>query len=100
MRGLSNSHGLELPVVFTGISVLTSAWTADETYEDFPFRAAITLEGVTEDFAPSVVFSPADAMSGSFAPVAESYAGGVYIYANESPAETVTIPSIVCIPVG
>ena len=100
MRGLSNSHGMQLTLAFTDVSVPSSAWQEDETYGDYPFRAAVNLEGVTEDFAPSVVFSPADAMSGSFAPVAESYAGGVYIYANESPAETVTIPSIVCIPVG
>lgn len=99
MRGLSNSHGLELPVVFTGISVLTSAWTDDETYEDFPFRASVTLEGVTEDFAPSVTFAPEDALENIFAPVAETYDGGIYIYACESPAETVTIPAIVCIPV-
>ncbi len=86
-------------LAFTGISVPTSAWAADDTYEDYPFRAAITLEGVTEDFAPSVSFAPEDALENIFAPVAETYDGGIYIYANESPEETVTVPAIVCIPV-
>lgn len=100
MRGLSNSNGMEMPMAFTGISVPTSAWEADETYVDYPFRASVALEGVTENFAPSVSFAPADALENIFAPVSESYNGGIYIYANEIPAETVTIPAIVCIPVG
>lgn len=86
-------------VSFINIQVQTSAWQADETYGDYPFRAAVALDGVTEDFAPSVTFAPEDALENIFAPVAETYDGGIYIYANESPAETVTIPAIVCIPV-
>ena len=99
MRGLSNSHGMQLTLAFTDVSVPSSAWQEDETYGDYPFRAAVSLEGVTENFAPSVTFSPEDALENIFAPVAESYQGGIYIYASESPAETVTVPTIVCIPV-
>ena len=99
MRGLSNSHGMQLTLAFTDVSVPSSAWQEDETYGNYPFRAAVTLEGVTEDFAPSVSFAPEDVLENIFAPVAESYDGGIYIYACESPAETVTIPAIVCIPV-
>ena len=55
---------------------------------------------VTANYFPLVVFSPADAMSGNFAPVAVSYSGGVYIYAESKPAEAVTIPNIVCLPLA
>lgn len=86
-------------LAFEDLSVDTQAWQEDETYEDYPFRAAVALEGVTEYFAPSVIFAPEDAQENIFAPIAETYNGGVYIYANESPAEAVNIPAIICIPV-
>ena len=37
-----------------------------------------------------------DATSGNFAPVCETYNGGVYIYAKEKPTTTITIPTIEC----
>ena len=86
-------------LAFLELTVEPENWQEDETYGDYPFRAAVALEGVTEDFAPSVTFAPEDALENIFAPVAETYDGGIYIYACESPAETVTIPAIVCIPV-
>ena len=86
-------------LAFTDLTVAPEVWQEDETYVDYPYRAAVTLEGVTEDFAPSVTFAPEDALENIFAPIAETFSGGVYIYANESPAETVNIPAIVCIPV-
>jgi hypothetical protein len=45
---------------------------------------------------PEVVFGLSDATSGLFAPVAESYNGGVYLYATDAPESTVTIPVIIC----
>ena len=86
-------------LAFLELTVEPENWQEDETYGDYPFRAAVALDGVTEDFAPSVTFAPEDALENIFAPVAETYDGGIYIYACESPAETVTIPAIVCIPV-
>lgn len=86
-------------LAFSELTVEPENWQEDETYGDYPFRASVALEGVTEDFAPSVTFAPEDALENIFAPVAETYDGGIYIYACESPAETVTIPAIVCIPV-
>ena len=85
---------------FADVIVPATSWKNDDTYSEYPYRASILLANVTAEHFATVVFSVADAIAGQFAPVAESYAGGVYIYANESPAETVTIPSIVCIPVG
>lgn len=81
-------------LTFTNTVVEAASFTADETYGDFPYRAAVPLTGAAEAMTPEVVFGAADAMSGTFAPVAESYAGGVYIYAAELPSAAVTIPTI------
>lgn len=81
-------------LTFTNTTVEAASFTADETYGDFPYRAAVPLTGAAEAMTPEVVFGVTDAMSGTFAPVAESYAGGVYIYAAELPSAAVTIPTI------
>ena len=86
-------------LAFTEKAVDASAWVSDTTYSDFPYRAAVACEGVTAKHYAELSFSPADAMSGSFAPVVESYDGGVYVYASEIPEAAVTIPTIVCTPV-
>ncbi len=81
-------------LTFTNTVVEAASFAADETYGDFPYRAAVPLTGAAEAMTPEVVFGVTDAMSGTFAPVAESYAGGVYIYAAEIPPAAVTIPTI------
>lgn len=79
---------------FSNTSVPASAFVVDNTYEDFPYRAAVALSGVTSSMIPEVVFSLSDAISGNFAPVAESYNGGVNLYAVEVPEADITIPTI------
>lgn len=87
----------EVPLLTFGAqSVATSAWAADTTYEGWGFRAAVALSGVTADYVPSVTFGIVDATSGNLAPVADTYAGGVYIYAKEQPTAAVSIASVVC----
>ena len=81
---------------FTSTSVPTSSFVSDTTYEDYPYRAAIVLSGVTSSMIPEVVFPVAALAETDFAPVAECYNGGVYIYAAEQPQETVIIPTIIC----
>lgn len=79
---------------FSNTSVPASAFVVDNTYEDFPYRAAVALSGVTGSMIPEVVFSLSDAISGNFAPVAESYNGGVNLYSVEVPEANITIPTI------
>ncbi len=69
-----------------------SNWTDDTTYEDFPYRCAIAIQGVTADDYAEVVYAMAQALSGDYAPICETYAGGVYIYSESS--ATITIPTI------
>lgn len=84
-------------LTFGAQSVATSAWSADTTYDGYGFKAAIALANVTADYIPSVTFGIADATSGNLAPVADSYTGGVYIYAKEQPSAAVSIASVVCV---
>lgn len=80
---------------FTNITVATTSWASDSTYTDFGYRASVPLTGVTASMMPDVVFDVEDGLSGNYAPVATSYAGGVYIYAADVPDSNITIPTIV-----
>lgn len=83
---------------FNNTSVAVSDFVANATYEEqgYGYRAAVALEGVMDNMIPEVIFGMADAVGGNFSPVAESYNGGVYIYAASEPEATVTIPTIIC----
>ena len=83
-------------LTFTNTTVAAAAFAPDTTYADFPFRATVSLAGVTGAMVPEVVFGATDAASGIFAPVAESISGGVYLYASEVPSANITIPTIIC----
>lgn len=81
---------------FTDVRIVPAAYVADETYPDFPFRAAIPLEGINETMTPYVTFDVAEAIGGMFAPVAACYNGGVYIYAESALNYEIIIPTIIC----
>lgn len=83
-------------LAFANTVVAVSAWAEDSTYEDYPYRAAVALSGVTAAMIPDVVFGLAAMADNSFAPVAECYNGGVYIYAADVPEFAITIPTIIC----
>lgn len=81
---------------FTDVRIVPAAYVADETYPDFPFRAAIPLDGINETMTPCVTFDVAEAIGGMFAPVASCYNGGVYIYAESALNYEIIIPTIIC----
>lgn len=80
---------------FSNVSVSAGDFVADTTYQDFPYRASVSLSGVIESMIPEVVLAVDDAVSGNFAPVVESYNGGVYLYAGSPPDADITIPTII-----
>lgn len=83
-------------LLFSGVSVPASAWGADSTYIDYPYRASVALTGVAASMVPNVVF-PVSALSNTgLASVSECYDGGVYIYSDGVPSEAITIPTIIC----
>ena len=81
---------------FTNTSIANTAFAGNDTYQDYPYRASVALTGVLASMTPEIIFSLADATSGNFAPVAECYDGGVYIYAASMPDTAVTVPTILC----
>lgn len=96
--GTSNLAADAVKLTFTNVELPVGWMATSDRYaaEGFPYFGAIPLTGATASMTPEVVFSVADAMSGIFAPVAETYDGGVYIYASELPsATTITLPTII-----
>lgn len=83
-------------LAFYNTAVSASAFIADTTYTDFPFRASVALTGVLESMIPDIMLALEDTTSGNFAPVCECYNGGVYLYAASAPDADITIPTIIC----
>ena len=81
--------------VVTNKVVAKADFTSDNTYADYPYRAAIAVNGVTTDMIPEIIFDVADAIGGNYSPVAQTYNGGVYIYAASPPDNNLTIPTII-----
>ena len=117
MFSAENMNGLEgriydafnnVSKIYNNISVATTAWgtyTASLTNEsdivkDYPYKADVTLTGLTANHAVNVHFSPAQASDGVYAPYANSQSGKVRIYANAKPTSAITIPTIVAVAKG
>lgn len=92
---LEAGTGVELKKLqFSNTVVDPSSFTNDTTYADFPYRASVALSGVISSMIPEVVFCLEDALDGNYAPIAESFDGGIYLYAASIPDAAVTIPTI------
>lgn len=76
-------------------TIATSAWASDTTYTEYPYRASVALPPITAVSFVEIVFSPVDATSGNFAPVCDTYNGGIYVYAKAVPDAAITIPTII-----
>lgn len=74
-------------------SNISPVWSADATYSDYGFKGTITLSGVTSSMFAEVVFSVINATSGNYAPICETFNGGVYVYGKVN--TSITIPQIV-----
>ena len=73
-------------------NVAVDQWVEDETYPDFPYKATIQLEGVTDQSICCVIFSQQDAESGNYSSVCQTVDGGVEIYSSVNTA--IVIPLI------
>lgn len=93
---LETGVGVELKkLAFSDVSVVASAFVPGGDQQDYGYRAAIALDGVLSTMIPEIVFDVDDAVSGDFSPVAETYDGGIYIYASSPPQNNITIPTII-----
>lgn len=83
-------------LVFLNTTILPAAFENDETYEDYPYKASLVLSGVTSTMIPEVVFGLTEILEGIFAPISETFNGGIYLYSNDIPDATIIIPTIIC----
>ena len=70
-----------------------ATWASDATYSDYPYKGTITLNGVKGTDGVEVTFSNADATSGNYAPICNTVANGVEIWA-KAQDNALTIPTI------
>ena len=87
------NYNLSEPAIQTITNTTVSTWASDNTYPDYPYRAAIPITGVTANDVAEVMFDVDQAISGDYAPVTVTYSGGVYIYSAVN--DSITIPTIV-----
>lgn len=78
----------------TDVNVDIASWVDSSANENYLYQAKVNISDATANMLPEVCFSFADAISGNFAPVAESVAGGVIIYAKEKPTAAISIATI------
>lgn len=97
INGTALSQNVVTRLMFTNVQVSVSAWASDGTYTDYPYKASVALNDVTASMFPDVVLDIEELSSGNFAPVCETYLGGIYVFAKEIPSDAITIPSIVCL---
>ena len=77
---------------FSSVAVASNRFASDSTYAGYSYKGSVALTGVTSSMFAEVVFSPIDAVSGNYAPICETYNGGVYIWSKVDNA--ITIPAI------
>lgn len=96
-QGVANLQGSV--VTAFNLSIPTSAWAASGNVleDEFLYRAAIPVQGVTTSYVPIVTLTAADALNGNFSPESECGTNVVYIRAKTIPAADVPIPSVVCL---
>lgn len=81
------------PLKFTNITV--STWASDTTYTNYSYKGIITLTGVTSSMIGEIIFNVTEAESGNYAPICETFDGGVYIYSKVN--TTITIPTVLVV---
>lgn len=81
--------------ILQNITIESTSYVSDNTYEEYPFRATIADAEITSAMVPILTYSVLDAISGIHCPVAETVDGSLYLYASEKPQSSVHIESIV-----
>ena len=73
-----------------------AAFIYTNTYPEYPYRAIVPRTEVKATMIPQVTFGLTEAISGMYAPIANTYDGEIHLYATNEPTGPITIPTIVC----
>jgi len=76
-------------MVVLASNVVVSNWVEDLTYSDMPYRAMVTVSGMTENHIPIIIFSETEKVSGKYYRSPDSYNGGVYVYGKSNTEITI-----------
>ena len=90
----NTSSGEPRKIAFRNVVVSPSDWVLDNTYEKYPNKATVNLASVTDRMTAEVIFGINEAVEGVYAPVNETFSGGLYLYASVIPNAAITIPQI------
>ena len=71
----------------------SATFISDNTYEEFPYRATVSVTGVTSSTYAEVTYSEEQATSLNFATFCDTGVGVIYLYSRTN-VGTVTIPTI------
>lgn len=83
-------------LTFDSITVTSNAFSSDATYAHYGYKVTIPLTGVNSTMMPQVILGVTEATTGVFAPISQTYDGGVYLYASKVLNSSFTIPLIIC----
>lgn len=90
MQLIDDAFGKLKPVsIYTNVS---ATFVSDSTYDNFVFKGTISIIDVTDSDIAEVYFDMNEATSGNYAPICQTFNGGVYIYSKIS--TTITIPTV------
>lgn len=92
LRDINN----RIRLMFNDVVVPIENFVAYDEIPNYAFRVTVPLEGVTTSMMPDVVFSFEDSIGGNYAPIADPYNGGIYLYSKIKPSNSLNIPTIVC----
>lgn len=73
-------------------SILTEDWVVDSTYDEYGYKAVITISGITSSMLAKVILSHTDSISGNYSPICVTGTDSVTIYSKEN--TEITIPTI------
>ena len=96
VNGLELSGDVDTSLISYDKTVTVGSWVADTTYPQYGYRAPVAIgDKILSSMIPDVMFAPEQQNSGLFSSTANSYNGGVYIYASAIPQTSFVIPTIV-----
>lgn len=91
---VSNSAGnITTSRKLTNITV--NNWVSDTTYANYPYKATITAYDVTPSMVAEVIYGLTEVESGNYAPICQTFNGGVYIYSKVN--TSIVIPTILVV---
>lgn len=89
-----SDDGYTSTVVKYNVQIPISLWRESTAHEGYGYEASFSIEGITAASICSIIFDLEEVLTNNFAPVCESYYGGITIYAKRLPTKVVKISSI------